>query len=313
MEKVEKCDFCGHRNFKFLFYGFDKNLKISGKFRLVKCIKCGLIFINPRPSFNELKRHYPKDEYYSLSKIKTKEDSKKTRFKIFLYNIYFNPETKKNLLRVLFSPFKFLVRGAKIILGKKLLDVGSGSGQFLYEMKHFGLETYGVEPGDFDKKSAKKYGLNIKKTDLIKAKYPSNFFDIVTIYHVLEHVDNPSEILKEIKRILKKGGTLIIGVPNTNSLAQRLFRSNWISFDVPRHLFDFSEEILIKYLKKNSFKIKKIRYNSRPNQFSVSMVYLLNINSKGVIVKMLDIIFLPLTYLVNLFRIGDQIEIYCEK
>ena len=172
------------------------------------------------------------------------------------------------------------MRGTKIAKNKRFLDVGSGSGQFLYEMKQFGMDIYGVEPSDFDEKTAKEKKLNILKSDLIKANYPSNYFDIITFNHVLEHVNNPLKTIKEIHRILKKDGALIIGVPNSNSLAYWLFKKNWYQLDVLRHLFNFSDKNLGNLLKKEGFKIKKVRYNSRPSQFVVSLYFALGIKKE---------------------------------
>ncbi len=314
MEELKKCKICGKSNFRFLFEGRDKNFNIPGKFKLMKCMTCDLIFMNPQPSQKDLEKHYPK-EYYSFNKIDIKGKSGKTRLKLFLYDIYFNPKNKgkKIFSNIFFSPFKPYLRGTKIIPKQKLLDIGCGSGQFLYEMKQFGMEVYGNEPGEFDQKTAKKEGLNIVKKELIKAKFPSQSFDVITINHVLEHVNNPSQTIREIYKILKKGGVLIIGVPNHRSLAYFLFKKNWLALDIPRHLYDFSDRTLLKKLKKEKFKIDKIRYNSRPNQFSVSLRYLLKINPKNKIIKILDIFFLPLTYTVNFLKLGDQIEIYCKK
>ncbi len=309
MREIKNCEFCSKNKFEFLFYAKDKHHNIPGKFKIVKCKSCGLIFINPQPQGKELERHYPKS-YYSFSKI-TKR--RKSKLRVLLYNVYFNPHKGNYLLKFLFLPLKFYLRGTIISKSKKLLDVGCGSGQFLYEMKQLGLEVYGVEPGNFDKKNAKKLDLNIKNTDLIKAKYPSNYFDIITINQVLEHINNPIENLQEIKRIMKKGGILIIGVPNHNCLAHWLFRKNWYALDVPRHLFDYSDKILMDKLKRGGFQIEKIRYNSRPNQFSISLIYALNARKNEIILTLLDILFLPLTYIVNLLKISDQVEIYCRK
>ena len=313
MKKINNCKLCGNDSFKFLFKISDKSLGIPGDFKLNKCRNCGVLFLNPQPSEKELEKYYPKKKYYSLKTIKTKKDSQKTRLKIFLYDLYFG-SNKNLLLKNLFSPIKYTVRGTKIIKNKKFLDIGSGSGQFVYDMKQLGMVVYGVEPGNFDKKSTRDNKLNILKSDLIDARYPSNFFDIITINHVLEHVENPKKIIKEINRILKKKGSLILGVPNFRSLAYKIFKKNWYQLDAPRHLFNFSDKILKKILKQEGFKINKIRYNSRPSQFVISLLFSLNIKSRNkLIISLLDVLFLPLTWLVNLLKIGDQIEIFVNK
>lgn len=312
MREIKNCELCGNKDFKFLFKGKDKLLGIGGDFNLFECKKCEVIFLNPQPSYKELEKYYSNKKYYSLKKIDT--ISKKLKIKLSLYKIYFNSNEKNIFLKILFYPLKFIVRGTKIAKDARLLDVGCGSGQFLYEMKQFGLRTCGVEPGDFDRKTSKKENLNIFHGELKSARFHSNYFDIITLNHVLEHVNNPYETINEIYRILKNGGTFILGVPNTHSLSRMIFGSNWLALDVPRHLINYSDKNLKYLLKKEGFKVEKIRYNSRPNQFVVSLYFIMGIKKReGIFNRILEVIFLPFTWLVNFLRIGDQIEIYCKK
>lgn len=313
MKNLEKCEVCGSNNLKGLFKQYDKNLDIKKYFYISKCKNCKALFLNPQPEYKELKDYYSKKKYYSLKNIESKE-SKKTRLKIKLYNIYFNPNKNNFILKILFSPLKFIVRGTNLKKGDKILDIGCGSGQFLYEMKELGMNVQGVEPGDFNEEENKKYKLNIKKADLIDAKYKKESFDLITINHVLEHLDNPHETLNEINKIIKTDGKLIIAIPNTNSLAYWIFKKNWYQLDVPRHIINYSNKNIKLILEKNGFKVKRVRYNSRPSQFVVSLYFALNIKKRIKLLNYaLNILFLPLTWLVNFLRMGDQIEVWCEK
>lgn len=307
MRVLKECEVCENKDFKFLFRGSDKLLGIPGRFNLMKCHNCGVEFLNPQPNYFELEKYYNSNRYYSFKKID--KDSFKTKLKIALYKLYFT-KNHKYLQKLLFFPIKFMIRSTVIKSNIKILDIGCGAGQFLFEMKSCGLRTFGIEVGDFDK----SVNLNIKNTNLIDAQYPKNYFDLIVMNHTLEHIPNPHQILKEIRRILKKNGTFIIGVPNTNSLARRLFKKNWLAYDIPRHLFNYSDELLINILKKHKFKINKVRYNSRPNQFTMSLYYLFGIKKRtGILNSLLEILFLPLTILVNILNIGDQVEIICKK
>lgn len=313
MKNLEECEVCGSKNTKSLFKQYDKNLDIKKYFYISKCKNCLALFLNPRPEYKELKDYYSKEKYYSLKSIEPKE-SKKTKLKIKLYEIYFNSNKNNLLLKAIFSPIKFIIRGTNLTKGNKLLDIGCGSGQFLYEMKELGIDVQGVEPSDFNEKENKKYRLKIKKANLIDAKYNKESFDLITLNHVLEHLDNPHETLNEINKILKKDGKLIIAVPNTNSLAYWIFKRNWYQLDVPRHIINYSNKNIKLILEKNGFKIKRIRYNSRPSQFVVSLYFSLNIKRRIKLLNYsLNILFLPLTWLVNFLRMGDQIEVWCEK
>jgi 2-polyprenyl-3-methyl-5-hydroxy-6-metoxy-1,4-benzoquinol methylase len=314
MNNLTKCEICRSKEIKPLFKQKDKNLNISQEFYLSKCSNCKVIFLNPQPSYKELEKYYSSDKYYSLKQIQSKEESNKVKLNFYLYNRYFNSKNNNFIAKILFSPLKFMIRGTKIEKNKNILDIGSGSGQFLYEMKESGMNVWGVEPGDFDNKGNKKYNLNIKNSDLIKAKYQKEFFDVITMNHVLEHLNNPEENIKEVHRILKNKGNFIIGIPNSNSLAYKIFKKNWHQLDIPRHLFNYSNKNVRILLEKNGFKIYKIRYNSRPNQFVVSLYFLLGIKKRaGILNRILELFFLPLTWIVNSLKIGDQIEIWCIK
>jgi predicted SAM-dependent methyltransferase len=94
--------------------------------------------------------------------------------------------------------------------------------------------------------------------------------------HVFEHINNPTETLIELKRILKENGTLIMGVPNTSSVAYKIFGKNWVQLDIPRHLFDYNPEIIKNYAKKVSLKFEKLKYNSSHVQFMISILRLTN-------------------------------------
>ena len=307
MITLKRCEICGCTDFKSLFKGRDKLIGTPGIFTLVRCRRCGVEFLNPQPSYLELEKYYDPDKYYSLKGID--KDSFKTKFKICLYQLYF---TKNNnyIFKLLFSPIKFMIRSTIIKENLKLLDVGCGSGQFLYEMKQLNLRPHGIEIGDFDESE----DLNIKNTTLLNAKYKDNYFDLITMNHVLEHVHNPTQTLKEIHRILKVNGTFIIGIPNTNSLTRKLFNKNWLAYDIPRHLFNYSDNLIIHLLEKHKFKIRKVRYNSRPNQFVMSLYYLFNIRKRtGITNSLLELLFVPIVLLVNLLEIGDQVEVICIK
>jgi len=313
MKKTNQCNLCGNKDLEFLFYAKDKNMRVPGKFPILKCKKCGLMMIGVIPDDAELRSFYPKEKYYSYKKIDS--SGFKFRMRMLLYNMYFNKVKKNSFKKLLLFPFLPFSRGTIIEPGKKLLDIGSGSGQFLYEMKQFGINVYGLEPGDFDRNSAKKEKIEIKNTDLLKARYQNESFDIITLNHVLEHIQYPRGTIKEIYRILKKGGKMVIGVPNYKCLAYSIFGKNWYQLDVPRHFNDFSDKILVKILKEEGFRINKIRYNSRPTQFSVSLLYSVRINPKEhvLLANILNIFFMPLTYFVNSTKFGDQIEVFCSK
>ena len=319
-----KCDLCGTTNSKFLFVNHDRMFpEIKGTFNLYECEKCGLIYIYPQPSPKELSKHYP--EKYSVF-AKKDEINHLRRFFSLLESIYLYSQYKSdtfNYLKVfkaVFYPIKSLFRSTKIIEDGNLLDVGCGLGYFLVTMKNLGMVSYGVEPGVIDYELAEKYNLDIFNGNLLDAKFEDNFFDVITLNHVLEHIDNPFETIKELNRILKPGGYLIIRTPIADSYAFQLFGEYWGQIDTPRHLFIFKLNNLQKYGNMNNFKVENMRYCSIPSfQIISSIIYklenLTNRKYDRTIFQnlFLNILFLPISAFLNIIKKSDECEIVFRK
>ncbi|MGS0747961.1 class I SAM-dependent methyltransferase [Halpernia sp. GG3] len=185
--------------------------------------------------------------YDSNNYISHHQDSGSLKEKFYKYFQKFNLNYKKNILS------KFIQTGPKI------LDYGCGAGEFLkYIEKDF--QPLGIEPNE----SAKNSALN----KLTKAKIISDLnsiangsLDAITLWHVFEHVENQDEVLNQFHLKLKKGGILIIAIPNPNSFDAKHYGKFWAAYDVPRHIFHFTKtgmENLIKS-KSENWKLKKIR------------------------------------------------------
>ncbi|MBA3733327.1 class I SAM-dependent methyltransferase [Patescibacteria group bacterium] len=136
----------------------------------------------------------------------------------------------------------------------KLLDVGCATGFFMNIAKDFGFEVYGVEMSDFAAQKGRDAGLNIITGPLEGSNYPDSHFDVITMCDVLEHVSSPKDVLAEAKRILKKGGVLMVNTPDSESLWSRLFGSRWHLILPPEHLHYFSPFTLNYYLSNHGFK-----------------------------------------------------------
>lgn len=245
MEYTE-CDLCGLDQGQPLFRKKDKLNVRQEAFQVVQCKGCGLLYINPRPDKEEIRTFYP--EIYSWKKT-FKAKSFFTKWIRWMENIYRSHLLKEEVLKVA----KFTGRHYG-----KVLDIGCGTGDRLHVFREMGFETYGVEPSDSANYAKEHMKLNVFKGDLFSVHFQDNFFDIITLYHVLEHTHNPTKVCQEIYRILKKGGHLVIQVPNKDCLQFKIFKERWAAFDVPRHLYYFSIPTLSALLKKIGFKIIKI-------------------------------------------------------
>jgi len=203
-----KCNLCGSDDSTILFTVKDRRYKKPGLFNVVRCRKCGLIYTNPRPSKKLISQYYP-SYYWDVGRVNNKNRLIKTLFKM-------------NQILIDIICYKMTI---PLKSNRKLLDIGCGSGKFLYSMKKLGWQTYGVEIGDFAAKHAREeLGLNVFTGTVGEASFPDKFFDGITMHQVLEHVADPTATLLEINRILKDDGLLAISVPDTGSLEARIFK-----------------------------------------------------------------------------------------
>ena len=271
-------------------------------FNLVQCDRCGLNFINPRPNEEEIAPFYS-TEYYSC------QAGSLERF----YSSFLNSIVGRSILRN-------TERG-------KLLDIGCGSGSFLLAMRGKGYDVYGVDTSEDACKLAKeKVGRNIFNGELKQFSFPDNYFDVATMWHVLEHMPNPIQELGEVSRILQSKGILILEVPNIGSLGFKLFGENWPHLDVPRHVCHYSKETLEKLLDKTGFRPFKAVYPllsfplSLFISFSNCLGYRMRIKNtlirRGALLvfsPILIIMTVLLRLISHFFGSGELIRIYCRK
>jgi len=187
------CDLCGDNHTKKLWTTSDRWTKTGQRFDIVRCLECGLVFVNPRPDKNEIERFYP-EEYSPYHR------SKKIRW--FLKK-NFQLAREVNILR------KFLPEKAKI------LEIGAGGGEDLAFLRDRGKWlTEGTDLSPYAKETAQKeFRLNLTLGQLEEISFPNESFDLVRNKYVLEHVHSPKSMIGETYRILKPGGTLIVFVP----------------------------------------------------------------------------------------------------
>lgn len=224
----------------------DDHQKFLTKFEmnLVKCRKCSLIYANPRIQEPELFSRYTAsfffDEYLPAFKAApTYYDPEVIRSHFFIFI---------QLITKYFKP------------GKRLLDVGCGSGFFLKAAEEIGWEAEGVEISA----AASEYAQNIVGVKVLEGKleahhFPAEKFDLVVMLETAEHLMNPLNTLKEIYRILKRGGILIISTPDSNSLSRLFLGKNWAVFSPEEHLSVFSQKSLFYLLQRANFCILGIR------------------------------------------------------
>lgn len=237
---LKKCPLCSGKSFTSKLSCID-HTKSKESFKIVSCETCGFTLTNPRPNNKDLPNYYKSEMYISHT------NSKHGLFnwvyqKVRSYTI----KSKVSLIK------KTKTRGA-------LLDVGSGTGEFLFACKNAGLDPYGIEPSKKAREQAiKNYDLKISSNPKL-SQYTNGKFDSITMWHVLEHISELDETISEAKRILKKDGKIIIAVPNHNSWDAKYYKEYWAAWDVPIHLWHFSKATIQKLLNKHGFVLTKTK------------------------------------------------------
>lgn len=251
-EKVDQCPACAGKEFTNQIICDDHT--VSGEsFAIVSCNTCKLWLTSPRPTQQNLGKYYESDTYISHS-------NKANSFVNIIYKMVrtYTMHQKTQLLKT------FISKGS-------VLDYGCGTGDFLTACKKKGFLIQGIEPNELARNQARNQTqdkINSDISDLSK----ENKVDIITLWHVLEHVPNPKETLEQLKTHLNPGGHIIIAVPNRDSYDAKIYKEHWAAYDVPRHLFHFNQ-LNVKYLGKE-LKLKYIK--TIPQYFDAYYVSMLS-------------------------------------
>lgn len=218
-------------------------------------------YLNKNSEFGYLETHpIPENlsEFYKSENYISHTDSRKSLFekvyqKLKLYNI-----------RYKFSKLDHKENG------KKLLDIGCGTGDFIQFAQKKGLKVFGIEPNQKAIEIAKnKIGREGEFFDELSDT--DETFDSITLWHVLEHIPDLNRTLIEIKSKLKSEGELIIAVPNYKSFDAKFYQSFWAAYDVPRHLWHFSPEDFDRLMNHHGMKIVN-KYPLLLDSFYVSLL-----------------------------------------
>ena len=239
METLNNCPICNSNTSNQFLTCIDHTVSRE-TFHIVQCQSCGFKYTNPRPEEENLGSYYQSEEYVSHSNTKK-------GFTHYTYQIV----RKYTLLKKLQLLSKYYKTG-------NVLDIGCGTGEFLNVCKQAQWDVIGIEPStDARQMAINNYSLNVLKEAEIK-NLPSESFDVITMWHVLEHVPKLNERIEDLKRLIKPTGIIIIAVPNCNSLDAKIYKENWAAYDVPRHLYHFVPKDIESIFKKHDLKMFKV-------------------------------------------------------
>jgi 2-polyprenyl-3-methyl-5-hydroxy-6-metoxy-1,4-benzoquinol methylase len=192
----------------------------------------------PQPSLDNLGKYYESEDYISHT------DNKRSLFEK-AYHFVKNIALKNKL---------GLINSLQAEKGK-ILDIGAGTGDFLTVAKNNGWQAVGIEPGEKAKSIAIKKGVSfVNQTSELE----SHSFDVITMWHVLEHVPDLDFQIKELKRLLKPTGSLIVAVPNFKSYDAKHYGAFWAAYDVPIHFWHFSKKAIKELFQKEGLQLEKI-------------------------------------------------------
>lgn len=251
-EKLVSCPSCGSEKFKNYMVCHDYTVT-NEPFVLTACESCNLIFTNPRPSKEHISKYYESTDYISHS-------NKTSSLTDVLYKLVRSYSLRKKVQLI-----------NKFSTNRSLLDYGCGTGHFLLAAKKKGWTITGIEPNN-QARNAAELKLDLQILSDLQNSDNKEEYDVITLWHVLEHVHDLKETVNILKNKLSKTGKLIIAVPNPNSYDAQFYQEYWAAYDVPRHLYHFTQISMSNFLKMEGLQID----NTLPMKFDSFYVSLLS-------------------------------------
>lgn len=239
MNQIKQCPICDQSDFSPFLSAVDYTVS-KDTFSIVSCDNCGFHFTNPIPTVDEIGAYYKSEDYVSHS------------------------STNKGLINKLYQKVRKRTLKQKVKLVKRLgkgdaiLDIGAGTGHFLNACKLAGLNTLGLEPDEDARKfAADNFDVDMQGLDQLHS-LQNESRDVITMWHVLEHVYDLRKDVQKISEVLKKDGTLIVAVPNRNSFDAKHYKEFWAAYDLPIHLYHFVPDDIRKLFGLFDMELKEI-------------------------------------------------------
>lgn len=275
LQDVPNCPACGKLEDESVTYErHDDGGVMPDVWRMMRCGNCGSVYLNPRPDEESLPRAY--EDYYTHHAESTDIPDSGTSGLIWgLINGYLNrrfgmrrqPHNSLGYwlfsliepLRLKLDYFGRHLTRASFPQPGRLLDIGCGNGAFLLRTQDLGWDVVGCEPDSQAVKTCRSQGLRVFHGDAFHDGLKERSFDVVTMSHVIEHVSNPTLLLRRAFALLRPGGLLWLALPNPESVGLRTFRAAWLGMHVPYHLCIPSQLALKRWLSAEGFKVQPLR------------------------------------------------------
>ena len=268
------CYFCGSPDFTRLFCSRDRLHRVPGEYWVVRCNQCGLVYLNPRPTPAQMQAHYP--PHYVINQFRPAAKNAPVRQRLVAHQLERIDRLK--LRRVLAA--------CPLDSHAQVLDIGCNLGTFLAALRdRTGCSVVGLEPAPTPAQFAREHlHLDVREACLedVVDSFAAASFDLITLWHVLEHLWAPRRTLDIIRCLLKPGGKLIVEVPNFDDPLRRLFGGFWAYIDVPRHLLHFTPRTLRKFLEDAGFTVETLECTGTFRPYSVTLSSLFTLLGLGV-------------------------------
>ncbi len=333
METID-CEVCGGTSTATMFSQHDLTHHVTDDvFTVVRCLDCRQLFLNPRPTRQEIGRYYP-DTYYPDAAPRQPGDFRRVAKRwsghirrwiaqdFYGYPVQGAARSWQWVRRLLLWP-EYLWRcwrgrGLLPWVGRgRVLDVGCGAGGNLASLQEQGWDVSGVDASAVAVTQAKaRFGDRVRLGDLESIAYPDRSFDTVLFSHVLEHLHGPLPLLKEVRRILDQEGRVVILCPNAGSLEAKIFGRWWFPWELPRHLFHYERATLRRILETAGFRIESIRSGLGSLYFMASLdrVCAQRFGRAIPCRRLLEkVLIRPLCFCVGHLGYGTELKVYARK
>ena len=238
LETLSDCPYCRSSVIAPFIKAIDYTVSRE-TFTICQCNSCSLLFTNPRPDQASIGTYYQSEDYISHT-----NSQKGLINKVYQQARKLALKKKLNLIR------EYSVSG-------NLLDIGCGTGEFLGLCQQNGFKCVGIEPDSQARELAKtNHSLEVRPPEYLQSLEPESF-DIITMWHVLEHVPDITKSIQQLKSLVKKNGHCLIAVPNPESHDARHYQQGWAAYDVPRHLFHYKPSFIKTAFSTNGFTFVK--------------------------------------------------------
>jgi len=276
------CDYCGAEEADPILSGRDRVCGLKGEFHVVRCARCGLVRTNPQPVPEDLPKAYPPSYDVHVASV-TVPDPPAGRLRWGLVNYRDYPLGRKApaVARLAMWPWAGLrLRGRDFIdylpyRGEgRLLDFGCGTGRYVARMAAAGWHAEGIDPIPAAVAVGREAGLTIHEGTLPGAALPEGHYDVITMWHVLEHVPAPLATLRAARDLLRPDGRLVVVCPLIDSLAASWFGASWFGMrELPRHLTHFSQKTLRRHLEAAGLAVDRAVPIRRPTFMRHSLLH----------------------------------------